>query len=627
MTETRKSDFSDSLYLTKVCAFVAIAICSFISTPFSTVGTGIDLSYMYAINLDLNWGSEVVLTYGPLGYLLWTANVNHHLLIAGAFWLGLYAYALVLFGKIFFSEKSPLANNKVVIVTGAVLYCLSASLLDAEKFFCFVALLSILVAYKIDRRYNIGGSILLLLSFYIKGSLAVQIISAYVVFVLILWINQHKDKLVYTIELLISVILFPITFILFYSHSFTALGKYVRGILEMSSGYNAAMSSDWEDIYVVWIIVLIVCYFGMCVIMAVKQSKDLPLAMALLGPLFFAYKHGFVRADQYHILYSFPVLLAYVVPFLMCYDMNFLRTKDGEKSKCSGIYSGFVATILVICFIFVQGGKSDFFETIKFRTLDLPSRIQDMVEQDYETSLYVLPNDIRETISYSSVCIYPWELSYIASNDINYKIMPTFQAYNTYTPYLDKLCADFFAADDAPEYIIMSTQTIDDRWTLLENPQTWIAIRDHYEYVRRDGNLFLLRNRMRAEEKNYELAETTTVSKEDVITVDPYSDTVYKVDAELTLWGKLVNLFWKIPEVNMTVTYVDKGIVTKRVILDNFSGGVDLTHAFNDEGMLELYLNGTGPTNSAVTSVQFTGEGLQYYKDEMVIERYDKIAQ
>lgn len=618
-------DLSDPAVLVKLCVFLAMAICSFATGGYNMIGTGIDPSWRYAINLDLNWGTDVILTYGPLGYLFWPQNVNNHLVIASIIMGLIYAYLLWMLWQFFFSEKSPLTKNRLLLIAGAISYCVSAVVIDVEKLITFVILFSILMAYKIDRRYNIGGCILLLLSFYVKTSLTIEALSAYAVFILMLWFWNHKDKARYTIELLVTILLFPITFLAFYNHSADVLGKYVYGMLQMSSGYSAAMSGDWQDIYMVWIVLIMICYFGCCGIMIAKKSEDAPLAMLLLGPLFFAYKHGFVRADSIHIMHSFPVLLVYLAPYLMAWDLTFLKQEHEGKNRLAHIYTVGVSVIFVTSFLFVQGSAEDFVKNLKMRTLDFPSRIEDMVNQDRKNTLYVLPKEVYDIVQQDTVCIYPWELSYIASNDLNFEIMPAFQAYSAYTPYLDELCAEYFTAEDSPNFILLSSVATDDRWPFHECPQTWTAISNNYKFVAKYENIFVMRKNFRHKEHNYELTSTTAMDKKAWLEVEGNEKRIYKLDAELTLWGKIVSLFWKIPEVNLTVAYENGVVGTKRILLDNLAGGANLSHMFTDEVMFQLYLEGTDPGCSLVDKIQLCGDGLKYYKDEIAIEIYDKM--
>ena len=84
---------------------------------------------------------------------------------------------------------------------------------------------------------------------------------------------------------------------------------------------------------------------------------------------------------------------------------------------------------------------------------------------------------------------------------------------------------------------------------------------------------------------------------------------------ELSLWGKLVKLIWKIPEVTTTIVYSNGEVATGRVITDNLADNLSLV-ATPTAG--QYYSNYTeGAQIPSIVSISFSGEGLQYYKDQI----------
>ena len=91
-----------------------------------------------------------------------------------------------------------------------------------------------------------------------------------------------------------------------------------------------------------------------------------------------------------------------------------------------------------------------------------------------------LPEDIRKEIGRSSVDIIPWEISKIFQADLNYSPRPLLQSYHAYSPKLDGIDALHFNSNNAPENLILSYATIDQRYLLWDTPQTIDSIRKNY---------------------------------------------------------------------------------------------------------------------------------------------------
>lgn len=109
-------------------------------------------------------------------------------------------------------------------------------------------------------------------------------------------------------------------------------------------------------------------------------------------------------------------------------------------------------SIVFMIAIAYNGNGSDLLKSVKERIIDLPYTISKLCLQDKE-SVDKLPDNFVSEIGDSSVTIYPWEISYCISNELNYIPMYGVQAYSTYTPYLDKETAENLEKD-LPEYIV-----------------------------------------------------------------------------------------------------------------------------------------------------------------------------
>jgi hypothetical protein len=79
------------------------------------------------------------------------------------------------------------------------------------------------------------------------------------------------------------------------------------------------------------------------------------------------------------------------------------------------------------------------------------------------------------------VDVLPWDLSYLAANDLRWVPNPTLQLYATYTSRLDALAAEHFAGPRSPDLLFVDYIGIDNRDMLWDAPATWRSIFAGYE--------------------------------------------------------------------------------------------------------------------------------------------------
>ncbi len=87
-------------------------------------------------------------------------------------------------------------------------------------------------------------------------------------------------------------------------------------------------------------------------------------------------------------------------------------------------------------------------------------------------------------IGSESVDAYPWDVSYVIANGLNWK--PRFvlqQSYAAYNPALDQRCTDNYREENAPRYILYSHQAISTMHPCIVDIQTRMEIYRWYDVV------------------------------------------------------------------------------------------------------------------------------------------------
>lgn len=153
---------------------------------------------------------------------------------------------------------------------------------------------------------------------------------------------------------------------------------------------------------------------------------------------------------------------------------------------------------------------------------------------------------------------------------------------------------------------------------MIETPQTWLKISENYYVDYYENDILLLKQRENKVDISLDKQKSYTINKKDAIDID---NDYFKINSSLNLIGKFAKLFWKIPEVDMTVEYTSGKVETHRILLDNLCSGVDLSSVVYDTSSFIDYVNLEGKL-SKVRKVSFSGLGLKFYKKDITITTY-----
>ena len=354
------------------------------------------------------------------------------------------------------------------------------------------------------------------------------------------------------------------------------------------------------------------------------------------APMFFGFKHGFVRSDG-HIYFFFTTYLMLIGIILLFYFKNveLMKFKSENKFHLSKVIMiGLIGAMVFIPFKCLNVSIGQIKNNFLFK-LNYVSEVKNTLSMDYyvDQKHMKLSDAFLEIIGDETVTIYPIEQSYALYNDLNYIPMTLIQAYSAYTPFLDEKNAACFASDSRPQYIILSLDVIDGRLPFIEVPTTFNAILSNYNVVSYDTTNQILLLEAQTDEKqfNKNFMETKISSYEDDIMiphVDSGSLVIANIQADQSILGKWLTFFIKTPPVIMELLNADGEIVKSgRVIVENLNNpdGIiisDTSYLETPLGFINLINEGASDNN--ITSVRFTGPGLQFYKEEIAITFYSQ---
>lgn len=602
----------------KICYLICIIIIAVLSVPqiFEMKSAGLDPSWVYAINSFRNkgfvFGKDFVSTYGPLGFIIRCQNVGYNMVIATLIWIGAIFVHIVLLYQLLLKKAE---NNKyrLSVLIGIVIYIFSYNPRVREYYFVYLAVFSFFLVLNGFKKNVYIFDILLCLCFLTKFSLFI-ILFTLILFYMLFGFFYNKKLYKYSIlRMFIGIALLPIGYFVFSGISLRNFYKYVKGSLEVSAGYSSAMSVREYEVLAIWVIIAAAAYIY-CVFVGIKSGMYNFMIYGTVGIcLFMCFKHGFVRADDGHTLAAVNAMLIFMTLVLFFLDWEQILAVIQKYKK---LYFTMFSIVFMIAIAY-NGNGSDLLKSVKERIIDLPYTISKLCLQDKE-SVDKLPDNFVSEIGDASVSIYPWEISYCISNELNYIPMYGVQAYSTYTPYLDKETAEKLEKD-LPEYIVFSLDTIDNRWPLVECPQIWEVIRANYYIDMQEDNLFLLKRQVNEIKNEYIEVKEDSISINDEIAIEDFD--YLKLDFKLNFWGKFVKMIWKIPEIDMHVYYDDGTQVKKRVLVEMLSNGVEVGKIVRDNETFIDIINDSGDL-AHVKKISFEGKGLSYYKDNVKVLYY-----
>ena len=623
--ETRINDYASKNRWIRMASACFIALI-FLPAYYVEISLGLDPSWVYAINCASRWGlkfgTDINYTYGPLGFVICAQNVESNICFSFVFHIVLSILHIFL---IYSSLQKFSIRNFLLAV---VLSMAAIPIVLGDYYLLHLLMISLSLAWFSERKtlYFYIALFLLVLLMFIKFSGAFAALISVFLFVVFYCIYNKKVELRFIFGIVATPVIFAISYML-YNPSFFGLISYVKSALEISSGYNSAMSVSWmTEKFLLKAIIIGGCYILFAIVTSIKNLQTGLYLFMFGGVLFASFKHGFVRADG-HVSLFFMGVMCYLSIVALFYRETLHSESKIRVKVC--IVSLFCIMIL-FCIasrpiqnpvqIIVKNGIISTINWVKYAREGEGEGIHGENK---------LPQKILNEVKEETITIYPWEIAYAAYNDINVRPMPALQAFSVYTPYLDQKNAEFFLQDEtAPRYILFSLETIDYRWPLVECPITWRTIYENYNVRIYDAKYLLLKRAIQPKVGNImNEVYQEHIQKDSVISL-PLSQSVVllKLDTELTFWGKFCKTFYKIEDVYMRVKYNDGNERTMRVLPEMMCNPVIISNIPMDHNEATIFLNNESRSlldKKRIQSIQFYGPGWTMYRDDLSLTIMD----
>jgi len=471
-------------------AILAIAALSW-PVPAGPARTGVDPSWAaglhLAIGTGVHFGSDLVWTYGPLGFLAWSWP-----------WFGpttFFAFAFVgviwvsVCGVTFVGARRVLPAWLAAIVTYAAA---RASMVlqpyEALLILAFVGCAATLL-HREDRvptwLVAFGG---VLAGIGLLGKLNSGVFIAAIVLVTVLAAFRPRWRGLFV--LLVSAAGTVLALWLVTGQRLADLPAYLTESYEIIRGYSQAMSGPTPAAVIGVYLLLVLLIATIAAIDARRRPIDQRIGLVAIGLVmaFAFFKTAFVR---WNIGYTMAALL--VVLFAVA-----------SVKTPRVVFLGVLSAVLIAS-IATARGTSPLLTRPSTAVVSLvreasvavaPWRWPTAEERTREQLRvrYALEPEILDALRGTTVHVDPWETAVLqAWPDLRWRPQPVFQSYSAYTPRLDDLNADLLRGPDAPQRILRkieetpaggttaSTDTIEGRNRWFEAPHAMLETFCRYD--------------------------------------------------------------------------------------------------------------------------------------------------
>lgn len=387
-------------------------------------------------------------------------------------------------------------------------------------------------------------------------------------------------------------------------HSSPSLLSYLRGYLEITSGYSSAMSivgSSWELGLALSEIALIA---ALLFIIAREGNPSFAVATALI--LLLDFKHGFVRQGG-HVLRFF-----FCVPLIV--SLCALKIRKEWLQKLSYVIHIYALVLAAAHYNYYSqiipelltgnmsrplapaavAQKASFLWDLRELQAALDAKSQANLDK------VKLPEKVVRLLKDKPVDIIPWEISLVPANSLNWQPRPIFQSQAAYTTFLDNANRQNLATQPR-DYILYNFLTVDGRHPFFDDPSTFFQVFCNYrlspeipDFINMPAvsNLMVLERRESGicapgvAGRNFSMKwnESKALEAGDGFIIRA------GIKFEYTLFGKIYKTFFRVPPVMLRVTYMGGLRRDYRILPGNSANGVTVSHLpANDSEALSFF--------------------------------------
>jgi hypothetical protein len=546
-------------------AWIALTTTFFFPTK-EVVNASLDFSnygsYAYFTARDFNYGSDVVPMCGPYGFIM---------------------YGFVHGGNLFWTRLILELSLKGILAGLAIWFWRSAKgnlVLRCWWLVCLVLFMVGIEDYPQDWLIFLSG-VWIIHHTREPGSLRRPMFAAFVLGLVALIKGTHLVLALATLGTALAPVFFRrewrtgfavlgVFFASFFGWWLLAgqrlldLPQYVKGILELSSGYNLAMVLN-EGPHTFWrgasLALLLGALYTWGLWLGRRHLATVASLLLLAGFTFLKWKHGYVRADGHIFMFFCFGMVAcstWVLLFALMHPAgNPLQGRarwvalafsiGGMTLALLGLGDGQLRNSRWVYELYPHWLR----EKVVFLMNPRAAKVLLDAELNSRERFYSMPVT-RELVGRETIDMFGFEHGITLLNGLHYSPRPVGGgAFSTFTPYLMRLNGRFMADEKRrPGFFLLKYQTVDNRLAAQDDPLTFLGMLRHYSPVLMEQNYVLLKRHEPAPEAAPETLGTVAVRFNETVqvpAVGPDRMVLASFDIRPSLRGRIRAALYKPP--------------------------------------------------------------------------------
>ena len=514
----------------------------------------------YAALHHLQFGTQIVFTFGPLGFLAARTGLGHLLGIrlAFAFFWGL----LIALAATGMARRLP-GWVRYAFLGWLVIFALSEGL-DQTAYFVMAYGACLALADDPARRWQVPlfGLGVVLLSLIKFTFLSAGIFS--LALVVLSWVAHRK--VAQAITLLVAA---PATFVA----AWVALGQspshlvpWLRNGLELASGYSAAMNLVPKTSVLLGGLGALAAFAGAWIVTAWQTRRTfqtLAVLVTLAQYAFLAWKEGFTRSGDWHtFIFLWFIPLGLSLCFLV--DGPLPGATSAQRAREALLAASFVCSLAAAHFQIpgfplrqfvewprrAQHNASMFLAALSGKAPDLYAQTR-IPEHPRMLTL----DRAQSVIGGQSVDVMNYLALAAVINGMNYQPRPVFQGFVAYTQVLQNLNAAYFRGGERPRFVLLCQQATDGRFPALEDAAAFNFVLNNYVPVARDGPFLVLQQRTE-QDPAWQLVHDQALHFGEKLDLTPWAHAPLFMSASIrpTFWGRAATFLYQQEPVSMRVS-------------------------------------------------------------------------
>jgi hypothetical protein len=505
----------------------------------------------YATAHHRQFGTQIIFTFGPLGFLAARTSLGHLLgaRIAFAFFWG----ALVALTATTLAKRLP-GWVRYAFLAWLVVFTLSEGL-DQTAFWILASGALLLLTDNPRQRWQapvyVFAFVILAL---IKASFFTAAFAS-LVLVFVCWVRRRKFK-----SAMILAVAAPAGFIgcwMVCGQSISHLVPWIQHGLELESGYSGAMNLVPKTSVLCAALAGLAVFAGALIAMMARVQSDFTnwaviVTLAQCG--FLAWKEGFTRSGDWH---------AFVFLWFLPLGIAFFLLKDLPGAPISSrrwILQFAFAASMVLALVGAHFQIPGFawkqvtawprwFARNTQAIVATLSGHSDALYADCRDpqNLHMLVLDhAQDVIGNESVDVMNYLQLAAVINNMNYQPRPVFQGFVAYSPALQRLNEEYFQSGRRPHFVILCQQATDGRFPALEDSAALNYVLNNYVPVARDGRFLILRQQT-AEDAELHLVHEQTLQLGEKLDLRPWVSGPLFMSVEIhpSLLGRAVTILYQ----------------------------------------------------------------------------------